>query len=108
MDSEMPVRHERERQRAAQYLPPALTFCTIDLDHRCFHSPHNQSNFRMFLASILNIAGQNEILRRCAPKFSKVTYVCHAERSEASRSSIRQVLLSRNEVLRSFAPQNDL
>ena len=47
-DSEMPVRHERERQRTAQYLPPTFTFGSIDLDHRCFPSLHNQPNFRMF------------------------------------------------------------
>ena len=33
-DPEIPVRHKRERQRAAQYLPPAFTFGSIDLDHR--------------------------------------------------------------------------
>jgi hypothetical protein len=67
MDSEIPVRHKRERQRAAQYLPPTFTFCAIDLDHRCFRSLHNQSNFRMFLVSTPITAGQTEILRRCAP-----------------------------------------
>jgi len=58
----MPVRHERERQRTAQYLPAAFTFSSIDLNHRCFLSLHKESNFRMFLAATPITAGQNELL----------------------------------------------
>jgi len=58
-------------------------------------------------SNLLLSCAEIEALRRFASVHSKETRICHAERSEASRSLTLIVLPAMNEILRRSAPQND-
>ncbi len=72
----------------------------LSIIQRCVIASRRRSN-------LLHSCAEIEILRRFASEYSRATSICHAERSEASRSLIRRVLLALNEILRHFVPQND-
>ena len=75
--------------------------------------PYFASAFRVSRAAALEkslgyCSGGHPLSIKCHLCATRSSYKCHAERSEASRSSIKRFLSAMNEILRRSASQNDI